>query len=150
MRRVFGLLTLSGRVISHHSFILLFHRNQFPDIIMAAYHYAIKQTKDFLKKPLKSTGLRPHISLAVDKSTPHRDTNHAILLLLPVEGKRVAMPLDAPLVYSVADETNDIEGGSGEDLAEQIVNVLEEKLGFKEDDMHYVRGVSRIYCLKFY
>lgn len=127
---------------THHSdhSIFLFHRNQFPEIILAAYHYALIQTKNYLKEPLESTGLRSHISLAVDKSTPHRDTNHAILVLLPVKGKRIAMPLDAPPVYSVAEDTNNIEGGDGQDLAEQVTNVVKEKLDFDENDMHYVRG----------
>lgn len=99
------------------------------------------QTKEFLKTPMESTGLRPHISLAVDKSTPHRDTNHAILLLLPVNGKRIAMPLDAPPVYSIAEGSNEIEGGTGQDLAKQVAKVLKDKLEFDDDDMHYVRGI---------
>ncbi len=127
-----------------YDFIFLYHRNQFPDIISTAYYYAIMQTKNFLKIPLESTGLRPHISLAVDKSTPHRDTNHAIMLLLPMNGKRIAMPLDAPPVYSIAEESNEIEGGTGEDLAKQIVNVLKEKLDFDQEHMHYVRGTMYI------
>ena len=61
-----------------HSFIFLHVclTNQFPEIVLTAYHYAIMQTKNFLKIALESTGLYPHISLAVDKSTPHRDMNH--------------------------------------------------------------------------
>ena len=102
----------------------------------------VLQTKKFLQEPLLSTGLRPHISVAVDKSTPHHDTNHAILVLLPVDGKRVAMPLDAPLVYSVCRVTNEIEGGSGKDLANQVVTVLRDKLEFSNEDMNYLRGMS--------
>ena len=75
------------------------------------------QTKKFQRKPLECTGLPPHISLAVDKSTPHRETNHAVLLLLPVERKRIAMPLDAPPVYTVEKETKRVQGGPGQDLA---------------------------------
>ena len=115
--------------------------NQFPEIINTAYHYVIQQTQNFVQEPLISTGLRPHVSVAVDKSTPHRDTNHAILVLLPVNGKRVAMPLDAPLVYSVSGE-GDIEGGSGQHLAEQVVDALRNKLKFNDRDMNYVRGRS--------
>ena len=114
----------------------------YPEIILAAYHYTLTQTSKYLKKPLESTGLRPHISLAVDKSTPHRDTNHAILVLLPVDGKRIAVPLDAPPVYSIVEGTKDIEGGGGggQDLAEHVSKVVNEKLDFNEDDMQYVRG----------
>ena len=105
-------------------------------MILAAYHYALIHRSKYLKKPLESTGL----SLAVDKSTPHRDTNHAMLLLLPVDGKRIAFPLDAPPVYSIAEGTKEIEGGDGQDLAEQVSKVVKEKLDFNEDDMQYVRG----------
>lgn len=119
----------------------VFCSTQFPEIINTAYHYVIQQTQNFLKEPLISTGLRPHVSVAVDKSTPHRDTNHAILVLLPVNGKRVAMPLDAPLVYSVSAEGH-IEGGSGQHLAEQVVDALRNKLKFNDTDMNYVRGRS--------
>ena len=93
------------------------------------------QTSKYLKEPLESTGLCPHVSLAVDKSTPHRDTNHAILVLLPVDGKRIAVPLDAPPVYSVVEGTKDIEGGDGQDLAEQVSKVVKEKLDFNEDEI---------------
>lgn len=119
----------------------LYYSNQFPEIIRTAYEYVVLQTKK-LQEPLVSTGLHPHISVAVDKSTPHRDTNHAILVLLPVDGKRVAMPLDAPLVYSISRATNDIEGGSGKDLANQVVTVLRDKLEFSNEDMSYLRGMS--------
>ena len=79
-----------------------------------------------------STGLHPHISVAADKSTPHRDTNHAILVLLPVNS--------ISLVYSISRETNEIKGGSGHDLAKQVVTVLRNKLDFGQNDMNYVRG----------
>ena len=119
----------------------MFARNQFPEIISVAYHYSLIQTKDFLKKPLESKGLPPHISIAVDKSTPHRDTNHAVLVILPVQGKRIAMPLDAPPpVYRVAEMSVDIEGGTGQDLAKQIVTVVQEKLDFQQQNMHYIRS----------
>ena len=62
-----------------------------------AYKYVILQTKIFLKEPLISTGLCPHVSLAADKSTPHRKTNHAIIVMRELH---VAVPIDAPIVYS--------------------------------------------------
>ena len=84
--------------------------------------------------------------MAVDKSTPHRETNHAIILILPVNGKRVAMPIDAPGVYSYSgdDKGADIHGGTGEDLAEQVVSVVKDKLGFNADDMPYIRGLFEL------
>lgn len=90
---------------------------------------------------MEYTGLPPHISLAVDKSIPHRETNHAVLLLIPVEGKRIAMPLDAPAVYTVDKETKEVQGGYDQDLAKQISTVLKEKLDFQADEMHFIRGV---------
>ena len=62
------------------------------------------------------------------------------------------MPLDAPLVYSVSVE-GDIEGGSGQHLAEQVVNALCAKLKFNNTDMNYVRGKSimnAVYCIIIY
>ena len=119
---------------------LLFSK-QFTDIIKVAYEYVILQTKTYLQEPLVSTGLRPHVSLAADKSTPHRETNHAIMVILPVEGKRVALPIDAPIVYSNDEEEFDLQGGSGEDLAQQVVTVIRDKLGFSQNDMQYIRGI---------
>ena len=110
-----------------------------------AYEYVILQTKKFLQEPLISTGLRPHVSLAADKSTPHRETNHAIMVILPVDGKRVALPIDAPIVYNYSNTEEDfhLQGGSGEDLAQQVVTVVKDKLGFNDDDMEYIRGMSK-------
>lgn len=96
---------------------------------------------------LPSTGMQPHFSLAVDKSTPHRDTNHAILAIIPVEGKRVAVPIDAPIVYAVSD-SGGIIGGSGAELADQIISVMKERLGFEADDLFFIRG--NIFYVKIY
>ncbi|XP_046847235.1 uncharacterized protein LOC124440832 [Xenia sp. Carnegie-2017] len=103
-------------------------RKQFPHIIKAAYIHVIKQTASYLQKPLVNTGLPPHFSVAIDKSTPHRDTNQAIMIFLPVNGKRTAMPIDAPLVYEYRDADSDnedtIRGGYGEDLAVQVIEIF--------------------------
>lgn len=104
------------------------------------FQYVMQQTSTYVHTVLPSTGVRPHLTIAADKSTPHRDTNHAVLLLLPVDGKRIAVPLDAPLVYEVNQETHDILGGSGSDLLEQITNVTSQKLKFSPMDMYYIRG----------
>ena len=91
-----------------------------------------------MKEPLISSGLSPHISLAAHKSTPH-----AIMVILPVDGKRVALPIAAPIVYSNTGEEFNLRGGSGEDLPQQVVTVVKNKLGFNLDDMQYIRGVSK-------
>lgn len=111
----------------------------FPDIIRAAYLYIQKKVQAYLKTDLPSTGIRPHFSIAVDKSTPHRDTNHAIMLIVPLNGVRKAIPLDAPLVYDINDD-GELSGGSGSDLADQVVDVLSEKLNFDQDDFAYIRS----------
>ncbi len=76
-----------------------FFRYQFPDIIKAVYIHVLNQTSSYLCQSLDSTGLPPHFAIAIDKSTPHRDTNQAIMVILPFNGHRVSMPIDAPLVY---------------------------------------------------
>ncbi len=100
---------------SPHWYFFCF-RNQFPDIVKAAYIYVLNQTALYMFKPLESTGLPPHFSVAIDKSTPHRDTNQAIMIIVQVDGRRIAMPIDAPIVYGYQ-ETQDginpvIQGGS--------------------------------------
>lgn len=57
-----------------------------------------------------------NFAVALDKSTPHWDTNHEVLLVIPVEGIRVAIPIDAPIVYTVG-ESDQMFGGSGTELA---------------------------------
>ena len=47
---------------------------------------------------------------------PHHDTSHAILLIIPVNGKHIAILINAPLVYKGSDD-NSISGGVGADLA---------------------------------
>ena len=92
----------------------------------------------FLNTELLSTGLRPHFSIAVDKSTPHRETNHALLIIVPVDGVRVAIPVDAPIVYGLSEDN--VVGGTGEDLANQILNVLKNILNLEKDDLKFARG----------
>ena len=36
--------------------------------------------------------------------------------------------------------TVDIEGGTGQDLAKQILTVVQDKLDFQQQNMHYIRG----------
>ena len=52
------------------------------------------------------------------------------------------MPLDAPPVYSVVGDTNEIEGGESHDLSKQVANVVKQKLDYEENDMQYIRGIS--------
>lgn len=107
----------------------------------AAYIYSLHRTSTYLATPLPNTGLPPHFAVAVDKSTPIRDTNQAIMLLMPFEGKRIAMPIDAPKVYGYSDEEHAITGGTGRDLADQIYGVLRNKLDLNQEQFHFLRGI---------
>ena len=120
---------------------------QFPEIIHAAYAYVIEETAKFLQEPLISTGLAPHFGLAIDKSTPHRETNQAIVLLVPSSGKRVAVRIDAPVVYTVNPNSSDIQGGSHDELAKQVMSVLSEKLKINQKHLHFLRGLI-CHCFK--
>ena len=75
--------------------------------------------------------LPTHLSVAVDRSTPHRDTNQAIMLIFTINGNK-SMPIDAPLVYNYeCEEDSDalsIWAGYGVDLTEQDVAVLQAAL----------------------
>ena len=76
--------------------------------------HAIEKTATCLQELLVSTGLPPHFSMAIDKSTPHRDTNQAIILIIPCNGKRVAVPVDAPIVYHVSPDQGRWNWGGGQ------------------------------------
>ena len=119
---------------------LPFSRNQFPDIIKAAYIHVLNQTSSYLRKPFDSTGLPPHFAIAIDKSTPHRDTNQAIMVIMPCNGRRVSMPVDAPLVYECLDDNGTIQGETGQDLAQQIIEVLTQKLDLTLPELAFLRG----------
>ena len=132
-----GFLTSSGVDVGNigHS------RLQFPDIMKAAYIYLIQKMKQYMVKPLPSTGMPPHFSVAVDKSTPHRETNHAVMVIVPVNGIRVALPLDAEVVYKISDVgTTALAGGTGSELADQVFKSLN-KIGIKVEDLGRLRTV---------
>ena len=110
----------------------------------AAYIYSLQRTAEFLSMPLSNTGLPPHFSIAIDKSTPIRDTNEAIMLLLPFEGKRTAMPIDVPIVYGYSEDESSVVGGAGKDLADQVNDVLKRKLGLTTEQLGYLRGELKV------
>ena len=117
-----------------------FFRYQFPDIIKAVYIHVLNQTSSYLCQSLDSTGLPPHFAIAVDKSTPHRDTNQAIMVILPFNSRRVSMPIDAPLVYECSDDYGTMQGGTGQDLAPQIFNILTQKLDVTLPELAFLQG----------
>lgn len=50
------------------------------------------------------------------------------------------MPIDAPLVYECSDDDGTIHGGTGEDLAQQIFEVLTQKLDLALPELAFLRG----------
>ena len=62
----------------------------------------------------------PHFPMSFDKSTPHRETNRAIVVMAVNDrGQRVAYFLDAPPVYSKEKGEQIVSGGQSQSLATQ-------------------------------
>ena len=91
--------------------------------------------------PLGNTGKPPHFFLTADKATINRKTNQAVLVCFMRKGERIAIPVGAPLVYSISDvgETH-LSGGRAADLANQCINLLLDKLGLPENHLSYLVG----------
>ncbi|XP_018014214.1 uncharacterized protein LOC108671228 [Hyalella azteca] len=120
-------------------------RNNFPEILRAATVVICRRNLQMLLRPLLSTGLPPHIYLTADKSTLNRHTNQAILLVVNLDGKRIAVPVGAPPVYSVAntsDSTVQLVGGSAEALADSIIDTILEKTGLPEHHLTQLTGAT--------
>ena len=108
-------------------------RNHFNEILSAINVWLDKQTAKQIAKPLPSTGFQPHFYVSCDKSTPHRISNHAIKICPLVSGKRVAIPVNAPEVYSVDSLNADgVSGGCADQLAKQVVKAIKEAYGDSE------------------
>ena len=97
-------------------------RNQMKAMVQAFECYLHKRTRDLLTTPLPSTGLPPHFGTTSDKSTPIHVSNHAIMILVMVNGMKTAIPVDAPPVYSFSEAG--IKGGTADELAEQVISAL--------------------------
>ena len=54
------------------------------------------KTGKYLKRVLSSADLKPHISVAINKSTPHQYTNNTILVIMLVDERHMEIPIDAP------------------------------------------------------
>jgi hypothetical protein len=62
------------------------------------------------------------------------------MVILPFNGRRASMPTDAPLVYECSDDDGTIQGGTGQDLAQQIFDVLTQKLDLTLPELAFLRG----------
>ena len=60
------------------------------------------------------------------------------MVILPYKRKRIALPIDAPLVYRV-DEENQFVGGTGDELAHQIIDFIKKGLEMDQEDISYIR-----------
>ena len=128
---VIGLLHSSGAAVGN----IGHGRNQMVDMIKTFQAYLNRKIRDTLLKPLPATGLQPHFGTTSDKSTPIHVTNHAIMILVMVNGKKTSIPVDAPPVYHFTD--NRVEGGVAEDLAEQVISSLT-KLKIPSSSLSYL------------
>ena len=65
------------------------------------------------------------------------------MILIPFEGKRLSVPVDAPIVYGFSKTEGQIQGGSGQDLAEQVYDTLKKNLNLSAADLLFLRGKYR-------
>ena len=106
-------------------------RNHFNEILSAMQVWVDRQSGSFLAKPLQSTGFPPHFFITADKSTPQRITNQAIMICPVVNGKRVAIPVDSPKVYSSKDRATvgTVSGANADELAKQVISSIKKAFG---------------------
>lgn len=103
-------------------------RNHFSEILSAMNVWIDLQTGAHLSKPLPSTSFPPHFYITADKSTPQRISNQAIMLCPMIDGERVAIPVNSPVVYSSNEDGNpgSVSGGCADQLARQIIKTINE------------------------
>ena len=74
-----------------------------------------------------------------DKSTPKRISNQAIMICPMVDGKRVAIPVNSPEVYSADNEEDihisNVTGGCADELARQVIKTIKDACG-EADEFH--------------
>ena len=111
-------------------------RNQVNSMIKAFEAYMLKKLNNLLSKPLPSTGIPPHFSTASDKSTPIRTTNHAIMVVLMTNGRKEAIPIEAPAVYDFQD--SEVTGGTASHLAEQVISSLTKTVKITQKSLSFL------------
>ena len=97
-------------------------RNQVNQMLNAFQVYLYKKLRKHLRTPLASTGISPHFSTISDKSTPSRCTNHAVMIVLMIEGDKTAFPIAAPPVNEF--ENSELVGGDANHLAAHLLELL--------------------------
>lgn len=110
-------------------------RNNFNDILYCLEKTVNGRINAWLTQPLPSTLLPPHIWATVDKATPSRTTNQAVLVVARDEtGCPCPIPVDAPGVYTKFGEA------SYNLLADILIKAIEEN--FSKEVLSRLCGVA--------
>ena len=110
-------------------------RNNFNDILYCLEKTVNGRINVWLNQPLPSTQLPPHIWATVDKGTPSRTTNQAILVVARDEtGVPCPIPVASPGVYS------EVEQASYDVLAELLIKSIENH--FSKEVLSRLCGVA--------
>ena len=114
-------------------FILL--RNNFNHILYCLEKAVDNKINTWLNAPLPSTLLPPHFWATVDKATPSRTTNQAVLIVpRDKNGVPCPIPVAAPPVYS------DFTAATYDNLARQLLKAVSEH--FSENVLSRLCGVA--------
>jgi uncharacterized protein YjhX (UPF0386 family) len=101
-------------------------RNKFSEILHCLEKTVNGRINDWLNQPLPSTQLPPYIWATVDKATPARITNQAVIVVGRNEsGTPCPIPVDAPAVYK------DFKQASYDVLAKLLLEAIENNFSKK-------------------
>ena len=110
-------------------------RNNFSDILYCLEKVIDNKVNAWLCAPLPSNLLPPHFWATVDKATPSRTTNQAVIIVArDHRGIPCPIPVDSPKVYT------DFAGASYDILAEQLLQALGSH--FSDDVISRLCGVA--------
>ena len=110
-------------------------RNNFNDILSCLEITVNTRMKKWLMQPLTSTLLPPHFWATVDKATPSRTTNQAVLIVArDNKGTPCPIPVAAPVIY------NEFQAATYEKLADILLQAIEDN--FAKDVTTRLCGVA--------
>jgi hypothetical protein len=93
---------------------------QFNNVVESICSTIDERLDQKLSYSLKLTGHPPNSFLTFDKSTPQWESNQGAMLVVMIDGSRVAYFLGALKKYSIEEGESDISGGQSESLVAQI------------------------------
>jgi hypothetical protein len=108
-------------------------RKQFLEILHAFEIWLDTKAAKYLTTPLVSISLPPHFSVSVDKSTVYRVTNQAIVVSPMFDGKRQAIPVQAPSVYDLEDVDDGITEAIADKLADNVYDTINSTCSIRDD-----------------